>query len=51
MRRISICLLENTGLTGIREAGNKKEEKCHDSQIRPEKIHNSQKNTNGKGIS
>lgn len=48
MRRISICLLENTGLTGVRQAGNREEEKYHDRQIRTEKNHNSQKITNGK---
>lgn len=37
MRRISICLMENTGLTGVRQAGNKKEEKRHDRQIRTKK--------------
>lgn len=50
MRKISICLLENTGLMGIRQAGEKKEEKCHDSQIGTEKICNTQKNINKKGI-
>lgn len=38
MRRISICLLENTGLAGVRQAGNREEDKDHDRQIRTEKI-------------
>lgn len=37
MRRISICLLENTGLAVLRQAGNEKDKKCHVSQIRTEK--------------